>query len=52
LIGLPGKLKSGEYHLYSPKKDPRTGERKNLGAFDPRQPAEKHEPAVPYFKQR
>ena len=27
------KLSSGEYRLYSRKKDPNTGKRKNLGTF-------------------
>jgi len=44
------KLKSGEYRLYSKKKDPRTGRRKNLGTFGSRAAAEKHERAVQYFK--
>jgi len=44
------KLKSGKYRLYSRKVDPKTGKRKNLGTFDTRQGAEKHERAVQYFK--
>jgi hypothetical protein len=44
------KLPSGEYRLYSRKKDPRTGRRRNLGTFRTRQAAEKHERAVQYFK--
>jgi hypothetical protein len=44
------KLKSGEYRLYSKKKDPKTGKRKNLGTFATRAGAEKHERAVQYFK--
>ena len=44
------KLKSGEYRLYSRKKDPRTGKRRNLGTFKTRSAAEKHEKAVQYFK--
>ncbi len=44
------KLKSGEYRLYSVKKDPRTGKRRNLGTFDSREAAERHERAVQYFK--
>jgi len=44
------KLKSGKYRLYSQKKDPKTGKRKNLGTFDTRDQAEKHERAVQYFK--
>ena len=33
------KLKSGQYRLYSRKKDPRTGKRRNLGTFDSREAA-------------
>ena len=46
------KLKSGKYRLYSRKKDPKTGKRKNLGTFDTRAAAEKHERAVQFFKRR
>jgi hypothetical protein len=35
------KLASGEYRLYSRKKDPKTGRRRNLGTFDTRAAAEK-----------
>ncbi|HEY3120385.1 MAG TPA: hypothetical protein VGL15_07160 [Vicinamibacteria bacterium] len=44
------KLKSGKYRLYSRKKDPRTGRRRNLGTFATRAQAEKHERAVQFFK--
>jgi len=44
------KLKSGEYRLYSRKKDPKTGRRRNLGTFGSRAAAEKHERAVQFFK--
>ncbi|MGA7291103.1 MAG: hypothetical protein WBW53_24000 [Terriglobales bacterium] len=44
------KLKSGQYRLYSRKKNPKTGKRRNLGTFDTRKSAEAHEPAVQYFK--
>jgi hypothetical protein len=44
------KLKSGEYRLYSVKKNPKTGKRRNLGTFDSRKAAEKHEREVQYFK--
>jgi len=44
------KLASGEYRLYSRKKDPKTGRRRNLGTFSSRAAAEKHERAVQYFK--
>ena len=46
------KLKSGEYRLYSRKKDAKTGKRKNLGTFKTRAAAEKHERAVQYFKRQ
>ncbi len=46
------KLKSGQYRLYSRKKDPRTGKRRNLCTFPSRQAAEKHERAVQFFKRR
>jgi len=44
------KLKSGEYRLYSRKKNPSTGKRRNLGTFKSRESAEKHERAVQFFK--
>ena len=44
------KLKSGEYRLYSRKKNPKTGKRRNLGTFSSRAAAERHERAVQYFK--
>jgi len=44
------KLKSGEYRLYSRKKDPKTKKRRNLGTFKTRAAAEKHERAVQFFK--
>jgi hypothetical protein len=44
------KLKSGKYRLYSKKKDPKTGKRRNLGTFDSKAAAEKHERDVQYFK--
>ena len=46
------KLKSGEYRLYSKKKDPKTGKRRNLGTFGARAEAEQHERAVQYFKRQ
>jgi hypothetical protein len=46
------KLRSGKYRLYSRKIDPRTGRRRNLGTFDTRAAAEKHEREVQYFKRR
>jgi hypothetical protein len=46
------KLKSGEYRLYSRKKDPKTGKRRNLGTFKTRAGAQKHERAVQFFKRQ
>jgi hypothetical protein len=43
------KLKSGEYRLYSRKKDS-SGRRKNLGTFKSLAAAKKHEKDVQYFK--
>ncbi|HTV83064.1 MAG TPA: hypothetical protein VME18_10470 [Acidobacteriaceae bacterium] len=44
------KLRSGDYRLYSKKKNPSTGKRRNLGTFSSRVKAEQHERAVQYFK--
>jgi hypothetical protein len=46
------KLGSGQYRLYSRKKDPRTGKRRNLGTFSTRAAAERHERAVQFFKRQ
>jgi hypothetical protein len=46
------KLASGAYRLYSRKRDPRTGKRRNLGTFRSRAAAERHERAVQFFKRR
>jgi len=44
------KLKSGGYRLYSRKKNPKTGKRRNLGTFRSLAAAKQHERAVQYFK--
>jgi hypothetical protein len=44
------KLKTGEYRLYSRKKNPSTGRRRNLGTFKTRSAAEQHEREVQFFK--
>jgi hypothetical protein len=44
------KLKSGEYRIYSRKKDPKTNKRRNLGTFRSLQAAQKHEKEIQYFK--
>jgi len=46
------KLSDGSYRLYSSKKNPKTGRRRNLGTFKSRAAAEKHERAVQFFKRR
>ena len=46
------KLTSGKFRLYSRKKNPKTGKRRNLGTFATRNAAEKHERAVQFFKRR
>jgi hypothetical protein len=44
--GMIRKLASGGYRLYSRKKDPKTGKRRNLGTFKTRAEAGRHERAV------
>jgi hypothetical protein len=44
------KLKSGGYRLYSRKKNPKTGKRRNLGTFKTLAEARRHERAVQFFK--
>ena len=44
------KLPSGLYRLYSRKKTPKTGKRRNLGTFRTRAKALQHERAIQYFK--
>ena len=46
------RLSSGKFRLYSRKVDPKTGRRRNLGTFESRAAAEKHERAVQFFKRR
>jgi hypothetical protein len=46
------KLVDGRYRLYSRKKDPKTGKRRNLGTFNSLAAARKHERAVQFFKRR
>jgi hypothetical protein len=48
--GMIRKLKSGGYRLYSRKKDPKTGRRRNLGTFKSLAAAKQHERAVQFFK--
>ena len=44
------KLASGEYRIYSRKKNPKTNKRRNLGTFSTLAAAKKHERAIQYFK--
>jgi len=44
------KLKSGQFRIYSRKKDAKTGRRRNLGTFDSMEAAKKHERSIQYFK--
>jgi len=44
------RLKDGDYRLYSRKKNPKTGKRRNLGTFKSLAAAKKHEQAVQFFK--
>jgi hypothetical protein len=44
------KLKSGQFRLYSRKKDAKTGKRRNLGTFSNLEKAKQHERDVQYFK--
>jgi hypothetical protein len=46
------KLPSGGYRLYSLKKNPRTGKRRNLGTFRTLAAAKRHEQQVQFFKRR
>jgi hypothetical protein len=46
------KLPNGQFRLYSLKKDPTTGRRRNLGTFKTRAAAERHEREVQFFKRR
>jgi hypothetical protein len=44
------KLSSGKFRLYSRKKNPKTRKRRNLGTFNSRTAAEKHERAGQFYK--
>ena len=49
-FGLMIRKIEGGYRIYSRKKDPKTGRRRNLGTFRTREAAEKHERAIQFFK--
>ena len=44
------KLSAGKWRLYSRKKNPKTGRRRNLGTFGSKKAAQQHEREVQYFK--
>ena len=44
------KLGPGKYRLYSRKKNPKTGKRRNLGTFTSKKAALQHEREIQYFK--
>jgi len=46
------KLKTGQYRIYSRSTDSKTGKRRNLGTFETREGALKHEREIQYFKKR
>lgn len=46
------KLPDGKYRLYSRKKNPKTGKRRNLGTFSSRAAAVQHEREIQFFKRR
>jgi hypothetical protein len=45
------KLKTGEYRLYSIKRDA-AGRRRNLGTFNSLEAAKQHEREIQFFKRR
>jgi hypothetical protein len=49
-LAMIRKLKSGEFRLYSRKKDASTGKRRNLGTFSTLEKARQHEREIQYFK--
>ncbi len=44
------KLSTGKYRLYSRRKNPKTGKRRNLGTFASKRAAQQHERDIQYFK--
>jgi hypothetical protein len=46
------ELKTGDYRLYSRKRDVKTGERRNLGTFPTLEAAKRHGRQVQFFKRR
>jgi len=46
------KISGGRFRLYSRKRNPSTGRRRNLGTFSSLAAARRHEREVQYFKRR
>lgn len=46
------KLRSGMYRIYSRSINSKTGKRRNLGTFETREEAVKHEREIQYFKKQ
>ena len=46
------KLGPKKYRLYSKKKNPKSGERRNLGTFRSKKAAKEHEQDIQFFKRR
>ncbi|MCX6774669.1 MAG: hypothetical protein NTY99_01100 [DPANN group archaeon] len=46
------KLPSGKWRLYSRSLNPKTGRKRNLGTFDSKEAAVRHERQVQFFKRR
>ncbi len=46
------RMSAGRYRLFSRKKNPRTGKRRNLGTFSSLEAARRHERAIQYFKRQ
>jgi hypothetical protein len=44
------KLKSGDFRIYSRKRDAETGKRRNLGTFSSLEAAKNHERQIQFFK--
>jgi hypothetical protein len=44
------KLKSGDFRIYSRKRDAATGKRRNLGTFSSLEAAKNHERQIQFFK--
>jgi hypothetical protein len=50
LLEIIRKLSSGDYRVYSKKKNPKTGERRNLGTYSSKSAAKDREQDINFFK--